>query len=139
MSEYTEQAEQFLAKHGLTFRAVYLDCKVNPLWEVGDAALSLVPRDVYRCTIAGKGRGRVSFLFWQSINGTEQSETPTAYDLLACIQKYDVGTLDDFCSEFGYDVDSIKTGRIYRAIRGEWRKVMRFFTNEELEDLQEIN
>ncbi len=30
---------------------------------------------------------------------------PTAYDILACLTKYEVGTFDDFCSNFGYDTD----------------------------------
>lgn len=141
MSEYTEQAENFLKAHSFRFRAKHLDCKPNPLWAqepLGDLALGLVDRDQYRCTISGKSRGRVSFVFWQSIRGTEQGEIPSAYDLLSCIQKYDVGAFEDFCSEFGYDTDSRKAEQTYQAVLKEWKKVSRFFTEMELEELQAI-
>jgi hypothetical protein len=64
--------------------------------------------------------------------------TPTAYDLLTCIQKSDPGTFDEFCSEFGYDTDSRKAEQIHAAVVLEWHKVRDFFTPEEIEALQEV-
>ena len=66
------------------------------------------------------------------------SPLPTAYDLLACLQKYDPGTFRDFCSEFSYSDDSIRALETYRAVQDEFEKVRRFFTSSELERLQEI-
>jgi hypothetical protein len=64
---------------------------------------------------------------------------PTAYDVLSCIQKYDPGSFHDFCSEFGYNEDSISDKRVWRACVDEWRKVRAFFTPEEIEILGDIN
>ena len=64
---------------------------------------------------------------------------PTAYDVLACLTKNDPGTFEDFCSEFGYDEDSRKAEKIYNAILDEWKNVCALFTDEEIEQLQEIN
>ena len=64
---------------------------------------------------------------------------PTAYDVLACLTKNDPGTFEDFCSEFGYDEDSRKAEKIYNAVLDEWRNVCALFTDEEIEQLQEIN
>lgn len=41
---------------------------------------------------------------------------PNAYDILASIEKYHPGTLEQFCSEFGYDLDSKKAEKIYNAV-----------------------
>lgn len=65
-------------------------------------------------------------------------EEPNAYDILACLQKYDVGTFENFCSEFGYDVDSRKAEKVYKAFCEEFANVQKLFTDEEIERLQEI-
>lgn len=66
------------------------------------------------------------------------SPLPTAYSLLACLQKSDVGTFKDFCSDFGYSDDSIKALETYRAVQEEFEKVRRFFAASELGRLQDI-
>lgn len=63
---------------------------------------------------------------------------PTPYDILACIQKGDVGTFGDFCSDLGYDEDSRKAEGVYRAIVDEWKRVKAFFTEAEIEKLQDV-
>jgi hypothetical protein len=68
-----------------------------------------------------------------------EGEAPTAYDVLACLQKYDVGTFEDFCGEFGYDVDSRKAEKIYNAVCEEYKQIAMLFNDEEIELLQMIN
>lgn len=60
------------------------------------------------------------------------------YDVLACLTKYDPGTHEDFCHEFGYDTDSIKGLNTYLAVQKEWYNLNRIFTPEQLEELAEI-
>jgi hypothetical protein len=64
---------------------------------------------------------------------------PTAYDLLTCLTKYEVGTFDDFCANFGYDTDSRKAEKTYKAVCEEYKKVCCIFSDDELTELQEIN
>lgn len=66
-------------------------------------------------------------------------KAPTAYDVLAGLTKYDVGTLEDFCNEYGYDPDSKTADKIYHAVRKEFANVQRLWTDEEIRELQEIN
>lgn len=64
---------------------------------------------------------------------------PTAYDILSCLTKYDVGTFEDFCCDYGYDIDSRKAEKIYNAVLEEWSNVQRIWTDAEIEALREIN
>ncbi len=65
-------------------------------------------------------------------------EVPTAYSLLTSITKNDPGTFDEFCSEYGYDNDSISANETWKAVKEEWFNVRDFFSRTELEELQEI-
>lgn len=184
MSEYTQQAETFVTKHELEFRAVLVgdDCplfcedaqKQNAMDQV-----NVYPRKThihgkhYRCTFSRKGKGHFTVEFWNSYHDEEfnackrhqdgvpdgvymkhgfrdsaigwlakmkePKRVPTAYDVLSCLQKSDPETFHDFANEFGYDEDSRKAEEIYRAVVKEWRNVERFFTAEEITELQEIN
>ena len=62
---------------------------------------------------------------------------PHLYDILACVQKYDPGTFEDFCMDFGYDTDSRSAEKIYYAVRDEGRAIESMFSDC-LDELQEI-
>lgn len=66
-------------------------------------------------------------------------QAPSEYSILAAITKYDPGTFEEFCSEYGYDVDSISANTIYLAVKDEWNHIQTLYTDEELELLREIN
>jgi len=65
-------------------------------------------------------------------------KAPEAYDILACLQTYDIGTFNDFCMDFGYDNDSIKAQKTYFAVQNEFEGLKRLFNEKELEMLAEI-
>lgn len=68
----------------------------------------------------------------------KENPSPTAYDILACLNKHEVGSLSDFCGDFGYDEDSKKATEIYLAVMEEGTNINRLFSDV-LEELQEIN
>lgn len=76
---------------------------------------------------------------WQKARKDGQNAKPNAYDLLACITKYDPYDFENFCGDFGYDTDSRRAETIYQSVVKEWRMVSRFFTAEELAEVQEIS
>lgn len=82
---------------------------------------------------------KLSFYDKKEVTINKNFKAPTAYDVLACIAKYDPGTLDDFCSEFGYDVDSKKAEKIYNAVKEEWLNIERLFTESEMDILRDIS
>lgn len=67
-----------------------------------------------------------------------QGQKPTAYDVLACITKYDPIDFENFCSEYGYDTDSVSAKRTFEAVDKEYVQVVKFFSESEIEELQEI-
>jgi hypothetical protein len=64
---------------------------------------------------------------------------PNCYDVLACLTKYDPGTFENFCSEFGYDEDSKRAEKTYRAVKDEYQNLCALFTDEEMNLMSEIN
>jgi hypothetical protein len=98
-----------------------------------------------------KGGEKYTFNFGQSI--AKGAEEPTLYDVLACLQKYDVGTVKCFAADYGYtdptyykglddkgiDKEIEKVVKVYKAVCREYAAMQRLFTDEELEILSEIN
>lgn len=159
VSEYEQQALNFLAETKTEFNAVRV--AFGKYFEDDKEE-----RDIYRVSLVRKDRKPMIFNFGQSIvnSGTLDAnhklsekfmrsgkmfpknpedfeckrKAPTAYDVLACLQKYDVGTFEDFCSEFGYDQDSRKAEKIYLSVVKEYNSLRALYSEEEMEKLREI-
>ena len=126
MNNYTQQAENFAAKYGVTLEI--LGCEYKPMWN------ETQKRSVFKLRLKRAGK-QYTFEFGQSIAGG--STSPDMYSVLACLTKYDVGSFEDFCSEFGYNEDSRTTERTYKAVCKEFAAVGRLFSDC-MEELQEI-
>lgn len=136
MNEYQKQAEDFLKATSTILTVTFKKYAKHFIDDKQE-------RNIYKVHLQNKRFGFV-FDFGQSINGTKSGEVPTAYDILTCLQKYDVGTFEDFCGVFGYP-EHDNTGRqnratlkLYNAVCEEFENVSRLFTDEEIEQLQEI-
>ena len=128
-SSYEQQAIDFLNSTNTKFKAVYLK---HGYYFTDDKQC----RDIYKITLSRNGK-RYSFNFGQSIAGA--GEIPTAYDVLSCLQKYDVGSFEDFCGDFGYDTDSKKAEKTYKAVCKEYESLCRLYSDDELQVMAEIN
>lgn len=131
-NEYLQQANAILKEIGASVSLSYL-------WHGKHFIDDKEHRDVYQFTIT-KNRRFYTGRFGQSIanSGTGRHIRPTAYDILTCITKYNPGTFEDFCAEYGYDTDSRKAEKIYKEVVNEWEGINAVFTSEDLEKLQEI-
>ena len=125
MNKYEQQANDFLKSVNASIKMEYLEHR--PYFPDENAS-----RDVYRVRIRRKGK-QFTFTFGTNLLG----DKPTAYDILACLTKYDPGTFEDFSSDYGYDEDSRKAERIYKAVVKEWLNVERVF-GDCLDELREI-
>lgn len=130
VTDYEQQGIDFLQKHGVKMSVTYVN--YGPHF-VGDKE----SRHRYRVTFSRNGKS-MRVMFGQS--HAKGATTPTAYDVLSCLQKYDVGTFEDFCSEFGYDEDSRSAERIYKAVIKECEGVARVFPQDDdsVDALREI-
>lgn len=129
-TDYNKQANDFFKKTGATI-------KINFSHNGKHFADDKQNRDIYKITIS-KSKRSFTFNFGQSILESGTGECPTAYDVLACLQKYDVGSFEDFCGEFGYDEDSRMAEKTYKAVCKEYEKLCTIFSEEEMELMREI-
>lgn len=68
----------------------------------------------------------------------ENYSAPTAYDVLAALTKYDPGTFENFCGDYGYDTDSKSAEKTYKGVKEEFAMVQALWTDAEIEQLHEI-
>lgn len=146
-SQYEQQAEAFLKRFGINFRATLKDSKPAP-WK-DDENIASGSGHHYRVTLSKRGHGRsfdnqpkrLTFDFWGSVADFKAGRTAiSAYDVLACISG-DVNcpeTFKDFCDDYGYDKDSIKALQSFRRCASFGKRLREFFTAKEVEALQEI-
>ena len=153
MNEYIKQATEFLQKTYAKMKIEYVGLAVNKEWKEKQK------RCLYEITLTSP-RGSMIFDFWDSIRNTEiktmpfdaynvqankelaaktKAAVPSVYDVLACLQKCDPGTFENFCSDYGYDEDSRTALRVYLAVQNEYTQLARLFTPEQMEELAEIN
>lgn len=131
INEYEKQAQDFLTKTKTEFTVKF---KKNDKYFPDDKET----RDIYNITLK-RGSRSYTFTFGQSINDTEKHIAPNAYDVLASLEKYDVGTFEDFCSDFGYDTDSRKAEKTYQAVKEQFTQLQTLFNDTELAEMAEIN
>ena len=132
MNKYEKQAIEFLRNAKATMEIKYKGKAINPDWKDD------TERNYYSFEIRTQ-KGTMSGTFWDSIHNTQRNNKPTEYDILACLTKYDPGTFEEFCSDYGYDEDSRTAEKIYIAVVREYKQLERIFTTEQLEELAEIN
>ena len=92
----------------------------------------------YPCKLR-RGHKTYTFPFFDSVVNFKEDTKPSKYDILACLDTYDyIYRLEDFASEFGYDIEDKETKKIYNACMRQSKKLHELFTDEELEMLAEI-
>jgi hypothetical protein len=145
LSTYEQNALDFLAKHGIAFRATLTKVQKAPAWAKDGEAHGLH----YWITLSRKVRpggvnpvhvSPLSFDFWDSVSAKEKGETLSAYDVLAGISG-DVHcpeTFADFCWDYGYEEDSRAAHATFKRCAAFGKRLRAFFTDAEIEGLSEI-
>jgi hypothetical protein len=142
-NEYDTQAENFLSSNAIKFRATLSDSK-TPAWSDNGKhghhyRVTLSKKDSFdECRTPGK---RLTFDFWGSIkDAADGVQTVSAYSVLACISgdAYTPATFAEWCADYGDSVDSIKALQTFRRCAAFAKRLWAFFTEAELEQLQQI-
>lgn len=124
MTNYIKQVNDFCKKYGVKIEWECTGKMINSDW--GDK----IKRNRWEFLITTKN-GEYGGIFWDSvINSKNGYSQPSSYDLLACLTKYDPGTFEDFCGDFGYDIDSKKAEKTYRAVVKEYERLCRVFGDD---------
>jgi hypothetical protein len=126
-TNYDKQADDFAKKHGLKLQI--LGKRRGSMWGEN------TERSIFKCKLSRNGKS-YTFDFGQSV--AAGCDLPKMYDILACLTKYDPINFKDFCAEYGYNEDSIRAAKVYRAVFQEWKAIDRLF-GDIIEELQEIN
>jgi len=126
MPTYEKQAEQTAKNLGIKLTVKSKESKYH--WNDDDAK-----RWVFKLRLS-RGRKSYTFDFGQSIAAGEKE--PTMYDVLSCLQKYEIGSFEEFCGDFGYDEDSRSAEKTYKAVSKEYEAMSRMFTESELQEIQ---
>lgn len=131
--DYQNQAREFLNSCPATMSITYVD-KVRVAWDK-------YPHAMYTFVIKTQ-RGQMTGNFYNSRHNTEEGIKPTEYDILACLEKYDIGNMDDFMYEFGYEIHCVEdmTNLIstYNTVVKEYNDVRRCFTEEQIKAMRDI-
>lgn len=93
----------------------------------------------YKGTIEFNNK-KESFQYTDSIANFYDNKRPEAKSLIYCVlmdATCDLSSFEDFCSEFGYDSDSIKHKNIYDACIKSAEKLGNLFNSTELSELNE--
>lgn len=133
MLDYNKQAKDFLVESNAKMSIRFVGSECNQNWNDN------IMRDRYNITITTT-KGKMSFSFWNSI--VNKGKAPSEYDILACLTKYDPGTMYDFFNEMGYKInssnDNKRFSKIYKAVVKEYNSLCRIFTEEQMDSLREI-
>ena len=137
MDEYQKQALEFLSEAGATMEIKYVGDVDGFPFDDHDKR----PHRKYRVTIRRNGNS-FNFPFYDSYNNWKAKMDPNEYDVLACLQTYDVGEMGDFVEEFGYKIVDRKSfervEKIWKQCKDEYRNLCLLFDDDLMEKLAEI-
>ena len=126
---YEQKANEFLQKTNTTIQIEWFDYGKHFVNETQN-------RHIFKVIIK-RGKKQFSLKYGQSLY--KGANEPTNYDILSCLQKYEVGTFEEFCKAYGYFEDLRASEKIYNAVRKEFDNVCKIWSDLEIEELQEIN
>lgn len=137
--KYLQKAKEFLKKNELSLTIREAIPQTPPLWINKDKNEDYGVK--YWVELLNRKTGeKYGFSFWNSINAKEKNQRLNAYDVLACIDTYSDGeSFKDFCSDFGYETDSRKAEKTYKAVMGQIEGLKRVLSAKEIEELNNIN
>ncbi len=160
MNAYHKQAEDFLGKHIIKVTVKNGGLRI-PAWETEKLEhhtaifrFSRKGKAAAQCTLHMSLADTYEYVSGRANWGLSRTDTiipwkaPHPYDILSCLEKYEPQAFDDWVKEFCLDEVPKGVGFVehyknvqstYRQVKRQWKQVSRFFTESEIQELQEIN
>jgi len=90
-------------------------------------------RNIYEITIRRSNKA-IKFKYGDSIKNTQERNQPRIYDILTCIKMdfYCPDNFKDFCGEYGYYEDSIKSKKDFNRCLRQSEKLHLIFNDDEV-------
>lgn len=135
-SEYNSNAAKFLLESETKIK-ISQHGKSTPAW--GTEAVN-----TYMVTLSN-ARHTYTFEFFDSIKSTREGELRSLdfYSVLACLEKYDPGSFDDFCTNYGLEFKNerefVERKTTYFSVLDQYNNVCKLFTEAQLETLRDIS
>ena len=140
----TKYAAAVIAKkYDIAKRATYVKTGTVPGWDdklYHDHFIVILTREWFNESTQRMVSASMELRFHGSAHDAKENpqKLPHIYDVLACVQKVDPGTFEDFCADFGYDTDSRKALATYEAVKKEYEGFKALFPYGVPEDIVNI-
>lgn len=128
---YNKEMRKILLNAGIDVNIIYITKSYNN-WDKENL------HNQYKI-ILKRGNKQMQYDFWDSLNNTESNEKPTIYDVIACLEWYEIFDFEDFCLDYGYDIDNISAFNIYKEYKKQQKQLFEIIPEEEIrEKIKEI-
>lgn len=129
--DYEKKMNEILKRNGIDVNIVYIG-KSNCNWDEENL------HDYYKVTLKRNNKN-MSYDYYASIIDTKKHNKPSNYDVVACLEWYEIYDFEDFCLSFGYDTDSIKALKTYLDCQKQQKELFNIVTEKEIrEEIREI-
>lgn len=135
---YEKQARDFLNKWGIDYFAEWVDTDCPPFCDNKNHIHGHRHQITLKRPLT---QDKIKFYFWNSYTDSKENKLPTPYDVLACCSSdiFTPDTFEDFCSDLGYNTDSIKALKTFKLCARQKEKLFKIFNTEEMRnELMEI-
>lgn len=132
MENYEKEMEKILKDAQINVDIVFITKSYPKNWDNENL------HDQYKVIIS-RGKKQMQFDFWASLHATQSNVIPTIYDVMACLEWYEIYDFEDFCLNFGYDTDSRKALEIYLDCEKQQKELFSIIPEQEIrEKIQNI-
>ena len=139
MNEYVKQANDFMVDSETTMTINRIGVVQGFPFDDKDKS----PHVKYQVIMERKGK-IYDFPFYDSTHNYQCGKSPTCYDVLACLEKYEPEPdVWDFANEYGYEINSKKSyervSKIHESCVEQYEHLLDLFGEKWMEKLCEIN
>jgi len=134
-----ESLEDFLKKTESKVSVKKEGCMPSPIFGNRDSK----NHNKYRIFIENP-KGKISFIFWDSLKNTEEGKSVDTNEALACfandVEAYEnAPSFEEFKAEFGYDETEVDLAqKAFNGCRKQMEKAKKMFTDKQLDELKRL-